>query len=129
VSYDVTQGVAVVRLPTRVVARPEPWTPQRPERPRFLLAAETAAAGLYLRPVFVSTLNAATTPTWPGEIWILPPRTEIAPGAWLFTTTGQIVGLATQVGEQIGIVPTQLLIAEAEKLLAQDVLQAGVIEP
>jgi hypothetical protein len=129
VTYDVLQGLAVVRLPDAALTRPQPWVFQRPERPRYLLAAETFGSGLLLRPVFVSALGPVTTPVWPGEVWMLPPRSEAAAGSWLFTTTGELVGLAVAVGDRIAIVPTALVIGEAERLVAQDVLHAGVIAP
>jgi hypothetical protein len=129
ITYDIEQSLALVRLPGVTLTRPPAWAFQRPERPRYLLAADTFGTTLNVRPVFVSGLQAVTTPVWPGEVWMLPPRIDVAPGSWLFTTGGETVGMATAVGDRVAVVPTALVIAEAERLFTQDVLQAGLTPP
>jgi S1-C subfamily serine protease len=72
-----------------------------------------------LRPVFVGTLEPIASALWADALWMLPPGSDVAPGAFLFTSTGSLVGLVVRHGEARAIVPGATLTAEADRLLAR----------
>lgn len=119
VTYDVNAGIAVVHVPSSATSTPEAWTPDRPQRARYLLATDVSPAGVYLRPVYIAGFRAGAAPPWRGELWLLPPRTDAWPGSFLFTTDGRLAGLVIDLDGQLAIVPTAVLFAEAERLLTE----------
>jgi hypothetical protein len=128
VARDPASGVAVVRLPSRATGGPQPlWTPRRPERPRYLAATDPAATGVWLRPVFVGPLEPIASALWADALWTVPASSDVAPGAFLFTSTGSLVGLVIRHGEARAVVPGATLIAEADRLLARPGTPNGVV--
>lgn len=117
VARDPAFGIAVVRVGGQAPASaPVPWLPRRPERSRYLVATDVSAAGLSLRPVFIGALASVDKPLWPGKLWALPPSSNVEPGSFLFTLTGEFVGLAIGRGAGEAIVPAAALLAEAGRL-------------
>ena len=101
-------GPASISLP--------PWTPQRPQDPRFLLATSPAADDVGLQPVFISALQALTRPAWSGLIWKPASGTELEPGSFVYTTGGDFAGLVIDDANGPAIVGGDLLTAEIDRL-------------
>ncbi len=104
-----------------------PWTPRRPERPRYLIAADAAPAGVSLRPVFVGSLASVRSASWPEALWAIPADSSVSPGSVLFTSAGELVGLVTAQGAERRIVPGPTLFAVADRLLVQPQRPPGSI--
>jgi hypothetical protein len=74
-----------------------------------------------MRPVFVGGLTPATSPAWPGTLWAIPARTDVAPGTLLFTFEGELAGLVVDHEDAPAIVPGEVLRAAVDRLQQQDV--------
>ena len=128
VARDAASGIAVVRLPGRATGGPPSlWTPRRAERPRYLVASDAAATTVALRPVFIGTLEPIGSALWTDALWAVPASSDVAPGTFLFTSTGTLVGLVIGQGDGRAIVPGPTLLAEADRLLARSGTADGVV--
>jgi S1-C subfamily serine protease len=104
------------------------WTPRRLEQPRYFLVGEVSLTGVSLRPTFVGSLRPATTALWSEAIWILPPSSDLRPGAFLFTTGDvELVGMVITYGSERAIVPGSTLLAEANRLRERPRTSAGTL--
>ena len=123
---DPAFGIALVRVGGQAPASaPAPWLPRRPERPRYLVATDISEAGLSLRPVYVGSLGPIDKPLWSDKLWAVPASSEVKPGSFLFTLTGEFVGLVIGHGTGVAIVPGSALLAEAGRLRALQQPPAG----
>lgn len=120
VAYDRVTGLALVSIPrASTTALPvSSSTPERLDRPRYLVASGVTLGNISLRPVFVGRL-ASTTRPWLGDIWAVPSATAVAPGDFVFTTTGDLVGLVTAQPGVTAIVPGDVLLREIDRLRAE----------
>jgi hypothetical protein len=92
---DPASGLAVIRVPTAPAPVLTVWSPQRMQYPRYLIVSDVSRQGTSLRPVFVGSLYPAASPTWSESIWAVPAHTDLATGAFVFTTDGTLAGLAS----------------------------------
>lgn len=116
---DPASGLAVASSMTAAsMPHALPWTPRRLQQPRYFFATRAAPAGVSLHPVFVGSLTPIDTPLWAGQLWAAPAGTDLAPGAFLFSTDAELVGLVIANGGDAAIVPSATLLAEAERLLS-----------
>jgi S1-C subfamily serine protease len=128
IASDPASRLVVVRVAGAPPVQVQPpWTPRRPERPRYLVAADAAPAGVSLRPVFVGSLDPVRSALWPEALWTVPASSTLSPGSFLFTSSGELVGVATDHGGARGIVPGATLFAEADRLLSQPKRAPGAI--
>jgi hypothetical protein len=116
---DAASGLAVVRVPSAPALAREVWSPQRMQRPRYLIASDVSREGVSLRPVFVGSLHPIATPEWPGTIWAMPAQTDLRRGSFVFTPDAALAGLVIEHEDGPAIVPGELLIAEANRLLSR----------
>jgi S1-C subfamily serine protease len=123
---DPPSGLAVVRVakvsPTPSISN---WAPRRLERPQYLLVTDASPVRITFRPVFVAFLEPVATALWPDPIWTVPQRSDITPGSFVFTTAGELAGMVIEQGGRRGIVPSSVLMAEAERLLKNRFVPAG----
>ena len=127
-AYDAPSGVAVARVPTPAAAPPPvPWTPRQPKQSRYLFASDVSPDGVSLRPVFVGSLNPIQSPLWSEPLWAVPERTDLAPGSFLFTSSGELAGLVIAHGAGLAIMPAGTVLAEADRLVAMPPGPAGTI--
>jgi hypothetical protein len=127
-AMDPATGLALIRLPGQAVAfAPTPWIPRRMQEARFLVSSTATTMGVSLRPTFVGSLISADGVAWPGAIWAVPSDTELEAGSFLFTTTGELAGLAVARGDGFAIVPIATVMAEAERLASVPPRPAGTI--
>jgi hypothetical protein len=125
---DAASALTVVRLPTPLPAPPPvAWTPQQPQQSRYLAATAASREGVSLRPVFVASLDPIDSPLWPAPLWVVPGRTDLAPGSFLFTSTAELAGLVIPYRGGLAIVPGATILSEAERLLAAPPGPPGVI--
>jgi len=118
VAHDVASGMAVARVADAAsLPQPLPWTPSRLQQPRYFFATNTAGAGVALRPVFVGSLQPIDTPLWPEPLWTVPARTDLAPGAFVFSTDAELAGLVIALERGLAIVPGASLLTEADRLI------------
>jgi len=126
---DAASGLAVASSMTAAAAPlPLPWSPPiRLQWPRYFFATRLAATGVSLHPVYVGSISPIETPLWPGQVWTVPPGTGLVPGSWLFSTDAELVGLVIAGDPEAVIVPSGLLLAEAERMLSTPPGSGGVI--
>ena len=118
VARDPASGLAVVRVAGDTQGVPPAiWTPRRLQQPRYLVSSEVSRQGVLLRPVFVGALQPVVTPLWTDPVWSVPPRTDLAPGSFVFTDAAELVGLAIAADGETVVVPSATLLAEANRLL------------
>lgn len=128
IATDPASRVAVVRLSSlshdtgRAL-----WTPRRPDRPRYVVASDVSGASVSLRPAFVGSFEPLASALWPDALWTVPASSDLRPGAFLFTSTGDLVGLVIRYREERVVVPGATLLAEADRLLARPNTPAGTI--
>ncbi len=117
VATDAASGLTILNVDAAEgVTPPAAWTPQRPEDPRYVWATTALAGGVSLRPVFVAALEPITRPAWPGQLWKTAPSTDLEPGSFVFTTTGNLAGLVVDDGGERAIVGGDALMVEIERL-------------
>jgi hypothetical protein len=127
---DAASGIAVVRL-ARPVPTPSspaaPWTSRQLPQSRYLFASVTSPEGVSVRPVFVGSFHPLDSPLWSEPLWMVPERTDLEAGAFLFTTSAELAGLVMSLGGRLVIVPGAIVLAEAERLLTRPPGPAGVM--
>lgn len=125
-ALDRPSGLAVVRVaaqsPVSSISR---WAPARIDRPQFLMVTEASSDRATLRPAYVSSLRPVVSALWPDHVWECPESTEIARGAFVFTTGGDLVGVVAEYGARQVIVPSTIVFAEVERLAKHPFHPAG----
>jgi hypothetical protein len=117
-SRDRASGLAVVSSPTGAVDTVlATWTPRRMQQPRYFVASDGSRMGVSLRPVFVGSLDSVHSPFFTETVWAASPRSDLAPGSFLFTSNAELVGLVVESSNDLVIVPGATLLAEADRLL------------
>ena len=125
---DPATRLAVVRVPGQTAAIPlTPWTPRRAEQPRYMTSSDVTPVGVSLRPSFVGSLVPTSAVAWPDAVWAVPSGTDLAAGSFLFTTTGEFVGLVITRSDGLAVVPGATVFAEADRLLTSQPSPAGTI--
>lgn len=116
---DPATGLTLVRVQDDQNPQPLPaWTPQNTDDPQFLLATDPSTDGEpTFVPVFVSMLRAEPSRAWRESIWRLPDDARVAPGAFVFTTHGELAGVIVHDGAGNAIVPADVLRAAATGLI------------
>ncbi|MBI4886132.1 MAG: PDZ domain-containing protein [Acidobacteria bacterium] len=122
---DTASGLAVVRVPPAPAPAPVAWAPQRMQYPRYLMVSNVSRQGTSLRPVFVGSLYPTASPTWSESIWVVPARTDLATGAFVFTTDGALAGLAIEHAGRPAILPAEAVIRAADRLLREGSRDGG----
>jgi len=121
---DPASGLAVIRVPAAPAPVLTVWSLQRP-RPRYMIVSDVSRQGTSLRPVFVGSLYPAASPTWSESIWTVPAHTDLATGAFVFTTDGTLAGLAIEHAGRPAILPAEALIRAADRLLREGSRNGG----
>ena len=116
IASDRASGLTLVRAAGGGEA-PAPWTPRRLQESHYLLATDTLSDRPTLRPVFVGSLEPVVVPEWSREIWRIPARTALEPGEFVFTGTGELVGVAARYDHDTAIVPAANVFELAGRLL------------
>ena len=125
---DAASGLAVVRVATTLPApAPVAWTPRHPQQSRYLVASAASPEGVSLRPVFAGSLDPIDSPLWSEALWIVPGRTDLVPGSFLFTSNAELAGLVIAYRGGLAIVPGGTVLSEAERLLTAPPGPPGVI--
>jgi hypothetical protein len=125
---DAATRLAVVRVSGPPSVLPlMPWTPRRAQQPRYLMSSDLTPEGVSLRPSYVGSLVATTAVAWPGTVWALPSGSDLAPGSFVFTNTGEFVGLTITSNDGVAIVPGGTVLSEAERLLTSPPTTPGTI--
>lgn len=125
---DPASGLAVVRVVSSGASPAvAPWTPNRLQQSRYLMASDVSANGVSLRPTFVGSLDPTESPLWPVPLWAVPAHSDLAPGSFVFTSNAELVGLVISYGVERVIVPGATLLTEANRLLDRPKTPAGSI--
>lgn len=126
VGSDPASGLIVVRVPSQPPgAAPTAWAPRRPDRPRFLMVTDASLERIALRPLYVASLEPIESVVWSDFIWMLPELSDVAPGSFLFTTTGEFAGMVIEDTGRRAVVPSVIILAELERLVAKSIAPAG----
>jgi hypothetical protein len=121
-------GLSVIRLTSEApVDPPASWTPDPLREPRYLMATAPGVGTISLRPMLVGALASTESVVWPGTLWRLPRRTDLEPGSFLFTPEGQLAGMAVDLDNAPAIVPADVLVAEAARLIAAGLTPPGYL--
>ncbi len=119
VASDPVSGLSVVRVPGSPAASAAAvWYPAQLAQPRYLITSDVSPSGVSLRPVFAGSLDPRGSPVWPEPIWVVPGRSDLLPGSFLFTNDAELVGLVEWHDAEARVIPATVLLAEAERLLA-----------
>ncbi len=117
VATDRASGLTLLNVEaSEATAVPPLWTPPRPEDPRYLWATTASAGGVALRPVFIPSLEPIMHPAWSGQLWRAAASTGLEPGSFVFTTTGDLAGLAVENEGEIALVSGEALMLEVARL-------------
>jgi S1-C subfamily serine protease len=90
-----------------------------------MIVSDVSRQGTSLRPVYVGSLSVVTSPTWAASIWTVPAHTDLAAGAFVFTTDGALAGLAIEHAGVSGILPAEALMRAADRLLREGSRDVG----
>lgn len=118
-AFDRATNLAIVRHPIGEMPGVMPWAPRLLDYPRYLVAVDVTGGHVALRPVFVGGLFPVSSPFWPGELWTFPAATAIAPGTFVFTTEGALVGLSVDHNGQTALIPVAVLFRAVEQMQRQ----------
>jgi len=122
---DPASGLAVIRVPPAPAPALTLWSPQRMRYPRYLVVSDVSRQGTSLRPVFVGSLYPTASPTWSAPIWEVPANTDLATGAFVFTTNGTLAGLVIEHEGRPAILPADAVIRAADRLLREESRDGG----
>jgi hypothetical protein len=126
-SFGRPTGLAVARVASPDTTVLELWMPRVIDEPRYLIESRAARDGNSFQPVFVSSLTEVSSPIWSGSIWALPPDVELRRGAFVFTTTGAWAGLVSEHDGRPAIVPGELVLRMADRLLGEGLIAHGLV--
>jgi hypothetical protein len=117
---DAATGLAIVRTASAPALTIRTWMPQRLDYPRYVMVTQVLQDRVSLRPAFLGPLRARPSAAWSEEIWSLPLDTDVPSGAFVFTTTGALMGLIVGQPDAPALVPATVVIATAHRLLSED---------
>jgi hypothetical protein len=109
-------GLAVVRTASGG-APPAAWNPANPTRPRYLMASDSTGAQLAVRPVYIGRMDQIASIVSDERAWLIPSSTDVAPGTFLFTADGQLVGLTLREDGRLVVIPGSGLAALADRVV------------
>lgn len=119
-SHDAVTGLAVLRLPSGPAAPSAPsWFLRDPGPPRYVMQTTASAAGTSLVPVLVGGLSPSDAPLWSGVAWVPGTSAGLVPGAILFTSEGEWIGLVVRHRGTPAIVPADVVSRLADRRLAR----------
>jgi hypothetical protein len=120
VARDEATGLSVLRVPSvpRSFA-PVPWSAEQVSTPQFLLAAVATSDAIWLQPLVVGGMTRQSLPGWYDRVWRLAATADVPAGALLFTHEGELVGATVRDGDTVLVVPGDLLLGEAQRLVAR----------
>jgi hypothetical protein len=118
-AQDSASELSVLRVPADDARQLNRWSPRGLQYPRFLIAADLSADGTSLRPVFIGSLDSIVSPLWDGPIWAVPAQTDLHKGAFVFTVEGEFAGLAIDRDGRVAIVPGDVVLATANRVMQQ----------
>jgi PDZ domain len=124
---DHATALTIFSAPNADVSVPATWSPRQLQYPRYLFAADAAAEGTALRPIFVDAMHALETPLWPGVLWAVRAGVDVAARTFLFTADGWLAGVVVDIDGGKAIVPGALLLREAGRLQQQGYRRPGDI--
>lgn len=127
VRIDPASRLALLQVPGPPAPPPVSWSPAQTGRPRYLIASDASTSALSWRPVFVGTFAPADSPVWRGRIWAVPVQPDLVPGSFVFTPDALLAGLVVEDAGRRAIVPADVLLAEAARLLVPRVSPAGYL--
>ena len=118
-AHDAASGLAVFRGQAGNARELTRWSPRGLQYPRFLIAADVSRDGTALHPVFIGSLDSVVSPLWDGPIWATPQHADLHEGAFVFTVEGEFAGLVIERQGGLAIVPGDVVIATADRVLQQ----------
>jgi hypothetical protein len=119
VAQDSASQLTVFRVPADDGPELTKWSPRGLQYPRFLIAADVSRDGTSLRPVFIGALDSIVSPLWDGPIWVVPAHTDLHKGAFVFTAEGEFAGLTIEREGKLAIVPSDVVVATANRVAQQ----------
>lgn len=125
IGRDWASQLVVIRTPGDPAPSLTMWSPRRPAYPRFLIAASASHSGPTLRPVYVGSMNEASSPIWGGSVWTLPVPFDVTPGTFLFTVDGSLAGLVVSRNSRPTLVAGETLLALAERIAREGQKRRG----
>jgi S1-C subfamily serine protease len=124
-SRDEASSLAAVAVADGPVTAVVPWSPNELDRSRYVIATGASASDVFLRPVFVGHLQPVADLAWQSDIWMIPPRTDVSPGDFLFMTDGTLLGLVVARAGSLAVVPGETLLGAVDALLQRTASAPG----
>jgi PDZ domain-containing protein len=125
IAHDRATGLALLRG-TATPVEPRPWNPDRVDEPAFLVSAVRSQEGILLQPLYIASMQTATDGVlWPGPIWTVPAEVTLSPGTFMFSTDGELVGVAIERSGAAAIVPAPTLLNAVRMLQAAPLAPTG----
>ncbi len=109
-SRDRLRRLALVRVPP--AAEVPAWLREQSPTPRvpgYFAVAEGGHGGVALRPLYLARLDALSDPRWPRPLLLMGGEVDAAPGSFVFTLEGRLVGLVIRDQGMRIIVPPGML--------------------
>ena len=80
-----------------------------PGGPRYVAAVEGGRGGAVVRPLFLDQTDDVDDARWTAPLPVAGNQRDVAPGAFVFSFDGQLLGLAIDEGASVALVPAQAL--------------------
>lgn len=123
---DRTTGLTVIRYGGPPAAPPLAiWPGTAPRTARYLMAAESTAPGVTLRPFLVRGVTQTVVKGWRQPLWRLPATAGLSAGTALFTTSAEFVGIIVNDQGGAALAPAQTALDEMDRLLARSNRSGG----
>jgi hypothetical protein len=109
VARDAARNLIVIKPDSPGAIVNLPSAPQRPG-PRYVAVAEATALTSAVRPIFVGRTDLFADPRWPEPVLsVAAVQQTLMPGSAVFSLDGAFVGLASESGGAVTIVPGNML--------------------
>jgi PDZ domain len=116
-AHDAVRGLALVRVPDAPANSAWQWQALDPVTvPRYVVAVEASRGGSTLRPVFFGRADRFEGSRWRVPLLVLGHASASAPGSFVFSLDGQLVGLAVREAGVVALVPAAALQQAADRL-------------
>ena len=118
-STDALRGIVLVRVPAPAEGATWQWQAARTvPTPSYVGAVEGTRGGATVRPLFLGRSDRFQESRWDVPLLALGATPVAAEGAFVVALDGTVLGMTTEAGGSMAVVPTDALTAAADALLS-----------